>query len=208
MLTKVFTPEELVPPSWMAAADGAVMAVFNPAIQRLGDHLVMAYRIVTPDHTRHIALCRLDADWNVLPGSVSVVSAAFDFADDEARPQGWAADPRLVELGGRLFMHVNSGSQPRPNRIFLVEIDPDTLRPAGRVREVVRTGRRRDIEKNWILFEHQGEVYAVYQFAPLVILRVDLSDPDRVVCTEAWRHAWDGQAYEETWGELRGGATP
>ncbi|MGE0226832.1 MAG: polysaccharide pyruvyl transferase family protein, partial [Acetobacteraceae bacterium] len=42
----------------------------------------------------------------------------------------------------------------------------------------------------------------------LVILRVDLSDPDRVVCTEAWRHAWDGQAYEETWGELRGGATP
>lgn len=211
MRVKYFTETELVPVAWMKRGAGGTVHVFNPAILRGPDGLVMAYRVVLPDESRHIAMCRLRNDWSVIRDSVAPLSDHLAYADAPTADPGLhakPADPRLLTIRGRLYMHFNSGSRPKPNRIYLVEIDPATLLPIGKAREVTRPGPRQLVEKNWMLFEHADEVFAVYQFSPLVILRVDLSDPERVVCTDAYTHEWDSWPYEEAYGELRGGATP
>ncbi len=211
MRVKHFTEAELVPAPWQERSAGGTIHVFNPGILRGTDGLVMAYRVVLPDGSRHIAMCRLRDDWSAIPGSVVPVSDHLSYADVgsvDPAVHAHPADPRLLTIRGRLYMHFNSGSRPRPNRIYLVEIDPATLLPIGKAREVTRPGPRQLVEKNWMLFEHEDEVFAVYQFSPLVILRVDLSGPDQVVCTDAYTHEWDSWSYEEAYGELRGGATP
>lgn len=211
MIHKIFDSAELIPEPWRDAAGGITTSVFNPALLHVDGQLVMAYRVVTPDERRHIAMCRLREDWTVVEGSQSPVSDMLTYADtDDADSKFHAtpADPRLVVLGNRLYMHFNTGSTPVPNRIYLVEIDIETLTPIGLVREVVREGRRRAVEKNWIFFEHEQTIFVIYQFAPLTILLADLSDPYRIHCTEVHRHAWDSWVYEDVYGELRGGATP
>lgn len=211
MRVKHFTEAELTPVPWLDRAGGGTVHVFNPAILRGPDGLVMAYRVVLPDESRHIAMCRLRDDWSAIPGSVVPVSDHLSYADVgsvDPAVHAHPADPRLLTIRGRLYMHFNSGSRPRPNRIYLVELDAATLLPIGQAREVTRPGPRQLVEKNWMLFEHEDEVFAVYQFSPLVILRVELSGPDQVVCTDAYTHEWDSWSYEEAYGELRGGATP
>ena len=210
MRVKHFTEAELTPAHWLERAGGGTVHVFNPAILRGPDGLVMAYRVVLPDGSRHIAMCRLRDDWSVADESVTPVSDHLSYADAATADDLHAkpADPRLLTIRGRLYMHFNSGSRPKPNRIYLIEIDPATLLPIGKAREVMRPGPRQLVEKNWMLFEHGDDVFAVYQLSPLVILRVDLSDPERVVCTDAYTHQWDSWPYEEAYGELRGGATP
>ncbi|MGE0718266.1 MAG: polysaccharide pyruvyl transferase family protein [Alphaproteobacteria bacterium] len=209
MRWKVFDHRDLVPPEW--ADGGRTVNVFNNAALATADGLVMAYRVVQQSGSRHIGICRLDGDWNVVPGSVRPFSDHLAYADEGTVDDAYhlrPADARLVELQGRLYMHFNCGSQPRPNKIYLVEVDRGTLLPAGPVREVVRTGSRRTVEKNWMLFGDGDDVYAIYSWSPLVILAVDLTGADTVVCTPAFEHSWDAFAYEHAYGEIRGGATP
>ena len=216
MLLKHFTEAELVPEIWMAHAGGGAVNVFDPAILRLPDgttsaELIMAYRVVLPDGSRHIAICRLRNDWSVRAGSIVPLSDVLIYADvGSADPELHArpADPRLVLLHGRLFMHFNSGAIPEPNRIYLVELDSATLRPLAPARPVIRRGTRRNIEKNWMFFEDGEDLYVIYALSPLTILRVDLSDAKQVVCDDAFVHAWESWPYEDSYGELRGGATP
>jgi hypothetical protein len=211
LTSKVFENRELVPAAWFERAGSGQIHVFNPSILRLGRGLTMAYRVVLPDGSRHIAMCRLNDDRSVQDGSVSAFSDMLNYADSgevdadyHARP----TDPRLFDAGGRLYMHFNSGSRPTPNRIYLVAIEPNSLQPLGHAREVVRLGRRQTVEKNWLFFAHGGDVYVIYRLAPLTILRADLTGLRRVVCTDAWCHPWDSWPYEDVYGELRGGATP
>ena len=206
---KVFTQDELTPVAW--AGFGETLSIFNNSLYRHDGGLIMAYRVVTPDGRRRIATCRLREDWSVVSGSVQPFSDDLTYFDqNEADPASgsWVADPRFVTLQGRLYLHFNFGSNPRPNRIYLVEVDPVTLTPVSPAREVVRTGSRQEIEKNWIFFEHGEAVYVVYNFAPLVILHADLTDVNRVRCTPAFRHEWDAACYEGAYGQIRGGATP
>ncbi len=211
MQSRVLTNSDLVPPAWHAAAAAGVVCAFNPAIIDHGPHLLMAYRVVLADGVRRIAMCRLDHAWTVIPASVRPTSDLLTFQTETGEPatlDGWLSDPRLAWLSGRLFMHFNTGSNPRPNRMYLVEIDPATLSPAGPARIVLRDGERRAVEKNWLFFQSGDDVYTVYQMGPVSILKVDLSHPHRVMCTQAFRHEWDVEAYVGTYGELRGGASP
>ncbi|WP_439595642.1 polysaccharide pyruvyl transferase family protein [Falsiroseomonas sp.] len=204
----LFESRALVPDAWWDATDPPY--VFNNAIHRHGADLVMATRVATEAEKR-IALCRLDAAYRPIPGSAIPFSDYLTYADVGLVPPGnheRPADPRFVSLGDRLFLHFNSGSRPLPNRIYLVELDPATLLPLGPARELVKDGPRRDVEKNWILFAHGADLYAIYSFAPLVILKVALDQPDRIPCTAAFRHEWDASAYQHTYGELRGGTPP
>ena len=206
---KIFAQEELTPAAWDRA--GQILHIFNNALHRHEGGLVMAYRVVTPDGRRHIATCRLHDDWRVFSGSVQPFSDHLVYtAPSEAGPgrPDWVADPRFVTLQGRLYLHFNTGSNPTPNRIFLVEVDPVTLSPAGPAREIVLSGSRQDVEKNWMLFGHGDAVYVVYSFAPLVILQADLTSTDYVRCSTAFRHDWDSACYEDSYGQIRGGATP
>ena len=211
MECKVFHSPHLIPLNWQEVAGNGEVWVFNPAIMRVNGDLLMAYRVVLADGRRRVAMCRLRDDWTVISGSLVAFSDVIRFADagmvDDAY-HDWIADPRLVQLGGRLYLHVNSGSLPAPNKIYLIEVDPNRLLPVGLAREVTQTGDRYSIEKNWLFFEHAGEPYVIYRFSPLEILSADLSDPHEVRCTPIFRHTWDSFAYTQAYGELRGGATP
>jgi predicted GH43/DUF377 family glycosyl hydrolase len=204
----IFRDEDLTPADWAGGIDERF--VFNNAIHRHAGHLVMATRIVTAGQ-RRITLSRLDEGFRVVPGSATAFSDHLSFADEGQADPGFhaaPADPRLFSVGARLFLHFNCGYRPVPNKIYLVEVDPRTLLPIGKAREVVREGPRRLVEKNWTFFAHAEEVFAVYCFAPLEILRVDLAQPERVTCTPAFRHEWDVAGYTHGYGEIRGGATP
>ena len=205
----IFAQDELTPAAW--GSPGQIPHIFNNALHRHEGALVMAYRVVTSDGRRHIATCRLHEDWTVVPGSVQPFSDHLVYAPASEAGHGrpdWVADPRFVTLQGRLYLHFNTGSIPTPNRIFLVKVDPVTLRPAGPARELVRGGSRQEVEKNWMLFGHGDAVYVIYSFAPLVILRADMTDAEYVRCSPAFRHDWDSACYEDSYGQIRGGATP
>ncbi|MBE2240333.1 MAG: hypothetical protein IAE81_21280, partial [Caldilineaceae bacterium] len=63
-------------------------------------------------------------------------------------------------------------------------------------------------EKNWLLFEHDGELFAIYQVDPHIILRVDLAGVGPVRCWPVFRTDWDTTVYTRRYGVLRGGTPP
>lgn len=193
------------------AAGGGTGGIGHPSIAYAGDTRVMAYGISTAAAGHHIALCRLDAEWNVVPGSVVTVSDTLRFAPATGAadpPPGAFSAPRLVRLNDHLHLTFETRESGDRNRIFIVAIAEETLQPTGMAREVVRSDRRRDIERGWCFFQHDGVVYVICDIEPLTILKADFSDPERVVCEPFARHAWDAAAYTDTYGELSGGTTP
>jgi predicted GH43/DUF377 family glycosyl hydrolase len=59
---------------------------------------------------------------------------------------------------------------------------------------------RREWEKNWVCFEHDDDLYAVYWSAPHTIIRINENRAERAY-ESAWSPPW-------TWGEMRGGCSP
>lgn len=157
----------LLPRAWQSL-EGPVYA-FNPAIATTTSGLLLAYRLCFADGTRRIALCRLDAQLSPVSGS----PVPFSDLVLEENPQisSWFADPRLVTIGGTLYVYWNSGVDVRGNRQYLVAISPDTLRPLGRAFDLVLDGPARNIEKNWTFFE-AGGLYCLYSAAPFRVLQV------------------------------------
>jgi hypothetical protein len=200
--TKIFQIRDLVPERWFDGSQGDKVCAFNPAIAVFREERLMAYRIVGPDRRRRIAVCRLDVRWNIKLGSRVLLS------DHLLEAGGWHADPRFCVFGNRLFLHFNDGFR-RPNRISLVELDPDTLVPKGPARPLLLDVLRRDIEKNWMLFDYEGMLLAVYTISPHVILRVFPDDRHEAVpCTRIYENDWEPSAYSSRFGALRGGAPP
>ncbi|MEO8259741.1 MAG: hypothetical protein ABI868_20515 [Acidobacteriota bacterium] len=201
----VYQNEELLPSSWRQTVRPGDAYVFNPSITRYRDSLLLAYRVVLPDRRRRLALCRLDSAMHVVPGSVVPLSDHLDGAGD------WHADPRFCLYDDRLLVHFNSGLPHRgANDIFVVEIDPGSLHPSGAARQLVLPGRQ-TIEKNWMLFEHDADMYAVYGIAPHIVLRLDLGVPGQtgpIECRRVHQVTWDASAYADRYGELRGGTPP
>ncbi|CAN5476031.1 hypothetical protein BH10CHL1_BH10CHL1_39650 [soil metagenome] len=161
----------------------------------------MAYRVVTPDRRRLLALCRLTSAMQIVPGSVVPFSDSIQAGGD------WHADARFCIFRDRLFIHYNDGYR-KPNHIYLVEVDPDTLAARGPARVLVLDGPQRAVEKNWMLFAHDDELWAIYSICPHVVLRLSWGEVGSVVCQRAYQHAWDATAYALPFGELRGGAPP
>jgi len=203
-MIQLFDETALTPNAWV---DDAMTPchLFNPAITRFQDQLLLIYRVVTPDGRRRLAMCRLTDDHQVVPGSVTPFSDFLHGGGD------WHADGRFCTLGDRLFVHYNDGGlrgRLGVNQIYLVEIDPVRLIPQGPPRPLLLTGPRQPVEKNWLLFEHDGELWAIYTIAPHVVLHVTLGDDGPVLCRPVYQHDWDVQSYTRRYGQLRGGAPP
>ena len=201
----IFPAEVLLPPQWLCTQPSDRFAAYNPAIVRFDGRLLMAYRVDSSRRgamRRRIGLCQLDEPWQIIPGSVSPLSDTIHNGGD------LHYDPRFLVYRDRLFIHYNNNFQTRPNRIFLVELDPDTLATKAPARPLALDGPRRDIEKNWMLFEHEGELLAVYTIAPHVILRAELTGTGPVVCHPVYQTDWAVSAYTALWGEPCGGAPP
>lgn len=200
-----FCERALLPPQWLGDRSPDDFRVYNPAIVRFAGRLLMAYRVDSGRRKttqRRIALCQLDAALQVIPASVVALSDTIPGSD--ARHY----DPRFLVYRGQLFIHYNNNFATIPNQISLVELDPDTLEARTPARPLHWDGPRQAIEKNWMLFEHEGELLAIYQIAPHVVLRADLAGSGSILCKTAYKTDWDVAAYAARFGAPRGGAPP
>lgn len=202
--TRCYDLATVLPHAWRARAAAEGLRIFNPAIVHFRDRLLMAYR-VDFGYDRPIrvacALCALDQHWQVVPGSVAPLSDTFDDGGNHY-------DPRFLVYQDRLFVHYNNNWDSLPNHIFLVEIDADTGQARSAPRPVALEGPRQPIEKNWMFFEHEGELLAIYQITPHVILRAEMRDSGPVHCRPIHRVNWDASSYAGRYGQLRGGTPP
>lgn len=210
-MTIVFRGDELVPEAWRRERMQRVRT-FNPGIVRDADGWVMAYRVVgEPDLHRRIALCRLDERFRVVPGSALPVSDWIVFDTGTAYPAqatSWFADPRLYLWDGRLYLYWNSGWHEPRNEQFLVELDRRTWRPLTPARELRLEGTRQKLEKNWVLFQHGSEHFAIYSVNPYHVLRFSPNGEGPVVFTTVGTPCAHDHGYARSHGGLRGGTPP
>lgn len=199
-LLRVFHNRDLVPAVWAAERPVEQFFVTNPAIQQVDGQWLMAYKVVTPYYgIERFAICRLDAQLDVVHGSVVPLSDTIPNITTQV------GDPRLVVYGGRLWVlycHFRL-----PSLLYLVELDAGTLAARGHARPLLLDDRQWQ-EKNWMLFEHDGELWAVYTVSPHVVLHLDLQQEDSIRCRRIYTTDWDVSAYARYYGELRGGSSP
>lgn len=201
-----FHADQLLPVQWSSELRQTDdLSVYNPAIVRFRDRLLMAYR-VDFGHEKPFrvasAICALDERLQVVPGSVVALSDTID---------GGVAnhyDARFLVYQDRLFVHYNNDWNTAPNQIFLVELDPDTLQARSPAQSLELEGPRQPCEKNWLLFDHDGDLYAIYQVDPHIVLRLDPTGTGPVRCRPVYRTEWDTLAYTRRFGALRGGTPP
>lgn len=198
-----FENAQLLPTAW-SHAPVAQCYFFNPAITQFCAQIIMCYRVVTPDGQRRLALCRLTPDFQVVPAS------AVPFSDFIQNGGDWHADGRFCTFQDRLFLHYNDGARRgrTANHIYLVEVDPDQLVPLGQARELVVDGTRQPVEKNWMLFAHADDLWAIYSIAPHVVLKVTLAGAGPILCRRTYEQQWDVAPYTRRYGQLRGSTPP
>jgi len=219
---RLFRSRDLVPGVWKSqlreAAEGVSsrsgaprFRVFNPTLVAIDNGYAMAYRVVDEhSNIRRLATCRLSKALKIVKNTITPLSDVVDFAGKgelNERALTWHADPRYFRLGGKIYMLWNDGANKPENHQFLQEMSEDGLRPVGPAREVVTDLERRSVEKNWMFFENDKGVWAIYAIAPHQVLSVDLSDPDVVMCRKASESPWDSE-YNQFYGVLRGSAQP
>lgn len=211
-MLRVFASHELLPAEWRSLYEPAVTRTFNPGLLRDDAGWLLAYRVVgEPDQKRRIALCRLTDDFAVVPGSAVPFSDWIRFEQPELYPPQattWFADPRLYRLQGRWFIYWNSGWHEPRNAQFLQEFDPVSLRPVGSPREMTLWGARQKLEKNWALFEHNGEVLAVYSVNPHRVLTASLAGGGPIEFADVGQPLAHSGGYAKANGGLRGGSPP
>lgn len=198
---QVWSADDLLPAPWRGLARPDACYFFNPSIASHRGERLMAYRVVLPDQRRRIAVCRLDPAGRIEPGSTLALSDLLVDAGD------WHADPRFCVFGERLLLHFNNGART-PNDIFLVELDPGTLHPMAPCRTLLLDHRRNTVEKNWMFFEHAGELYTVYSIAPHRVHRVRLDAPGPIRCESAHMTTWHDAPYTARFGSPRGSTPP
>ena len=196
----IFGEAELMPPTWLQDPTKPYY-LFNPAVVRFRDQILMTYRVVTADGRRRLAICRLNETMQVVPGTV------VPFSDSIVDGGDWYADARFCSFRDRLYLHYNDGYR-EPNHIYLVEVDPVSLTACRPARELHLEGARRLVEKNWMLFAHDDALWAVYSICPQVILQLTLPEAGPVLCRRVYQQDWDTTAYTAQFGELRGGTPP
>jgi hypothetical protein len=200
--TVFLSSEDLAPPAW-SGGDPQSCLVFNAAVVRFKNRLLLAYRVAPRDRRRRIAVCALDPQ--SLTARRETVVPLSDYIPEGSH---WQGDPRFFVFNERLFLHYNTGEVSLPNQIYLVELDADDLRPISRARSLELDGPRQPSEKNWLLFEHDGRVHAVYYPAPQIILTVDWKSGGALSCRRAFRTDWDASSYISKYGTPHGGAPP
>lgn len=165
---------------------------FNAGLIRHRGRLLMAYRDGWAGSNVHVA--ELTEDYTVVRSTKINLS--------HPRAAGGREDPRLFTLGGRLhvaFIGVErAGQRIRTSQLY-ARLGDDL--DVGEVFYPELAGRQEPMEKNWSMFDHNGELLAVYTTGPRhVVVRIDGDRAERVADTPVTL-PWAG-------GVLRGGAPP
>lgn len=204
---RVINQHDLIPTEWLRVQPIEQFYVFNPAVISYHSRRLMAYRV---DFGRHktmqtrvaCAICMLDKEWRVVAGSVVALSDSIVQGGENHY------DPRFLIFRDRLYIHYNNNWDSAPNQIFLVELDADSLQARSAARPLLLDGPRQKIEKNWMLFDHEGDLFAIYQIAPHIILRLDFGGHGPVLCKPEYISKWDTTIYARHFGTPRGGTPP
>lgn len=102
-------------------------------------------------------------------------------------------DPRLFIYNDDLYLSYTDGYQ-----MAQAKIDPQTLQAVESF-YITKPDKQRT-EKNWIFFEHDKELYSVYNTCPHEIFKMDGANWEKVY-SEEWKSGWRH-------GIIRGGTSP
>lgn len=170
-------------------APGAGGWRFNAGLIRYQDRLLMAYRTGWAGAQVHVA--ELAADYR--PGPSTTLNLFFPGRANYGRE-----DPRLLVHNDRLHLsYIGVSGKNGPTHQMYARLNDDLS--VERIHYLHLPGRQK-WEKNWSMFSHDGELYAVYQCSPHTVVRLD-GDRAEVVSVVDWAPTWSG-------GFLRGGAPP
>lgn len=183
---------------------------FNPTLVRWNGRLLMCFRelIETQKILSSQIVCSADSRLGLV------------FLDEEFNPSGdvqlldlcpegtisRADDPRLVMVGGRLFLIYSDNNDPEVSqggfRVYVIELTFN-----GREFEIEQQEKMSQFqnelawrrEKNWTPFEYGGSLLLIYSVSPHKVLYPLLGLETCVTVANTWPELfW-------TWGELRGG---
>jgi predicted GH43/DUF377 family glycosyl hydrolase len=165
---------------------------FNPSILADGDGYLFAFRNRWLESD--VVVGRLDVGFRPI-GAASRLALEHPDADRSRE------DPRLFRFRSRPHLaftgHKHGERSPSHNQLY-ARLSADGM-AAEEVFAPHYPGRQR-WEKNWSFFEHGGEFYAVYSFAPCRVLRVAGAAAALAFETPT-ASIWRG-------GEIRGGPPP
>lgn len=176
---------------------------FNPSIIQWDGSLLLSFRIYGAKRSTHgIGLIRLDQDCNIL-GEPQILSIPFE--DDYCHMK--RQDPRLIELGGHLYMvynnHLKTVTDREIRRMFAAEIQFDGEQFFVEKSDIFLNFEGEMLtrtEKNWVPFEYDGSLLFAYSINPHRILRPIFGTSNcESVATSQITTDWN-------WGALRGGS--
>ncbi len=165
---------------------------YNPSIIRHNGRLLMAYRYHPGNNlSTRLAMAEFDGRWNVVKNMEIETPGAGQSTED----------PRLFTFQGQLWMSWVDADFPSPAPTAVVKI--------GRVEQISATWNIADarqldygtnngssIEKNWLFWEHDGELVCLWK----VVLDKQLVHYDG--------RQWPSPAPHWPYGEIRGGTSP
>jgi predicted GH43/DUF377 family glycosyl hydrolase len=166
---------------------------FNCAICEWAGYYVFAYRIEhEPVNTKtRVAICKLGPDLQPIFESNRVLDLPTIYG-------GYIAeDPRLVQLRGRLYCnYTDRGS-------MALALISDMLTVAAG--NYISYDRQSSVEKNWGIFEHENELFAVHTINPHRVLQLNI---DFVKGHSAHLRFECPYSCKWVWGIPRGGSPP
>ncbi|MCP4397976.1 MAG: PqqD family protein [bacterium] len=140
--------------------------VFNPSFFENGDVRIFAFRAIPDKSGELVSFVSVE---DISGRTVNRISP--DLYEGIKAPR--LIDPKVFTVGNEVYLTFNSGWVPAGNDIFVMKIIPTI----GTPKKVIYGARQRQ-ERNWGFFSEGGEIYAIYQIAPLVILKLERESSD------------------------------
>lgn len=173
------------------------ICIFNPTIYFSGNKPKLLMRYVSIDGKKR-QLCQynlsnLDNNKTI----VNVINKELFLISFNKYP--WIADPRSHTYKNKNYFTFNTGHSESPNKFLYFDSKNDPY-------EIYTNFKRRNIEKNWILFEHQKKELAIYSHSPkLDIVKLNLHNKKKYA-SQYKSFNYNNFFWEKKYGEIRGGA--
>ena len=171
--------------------------ISNPTLLTNDQDLNLIAKSISSSGDRDLCFIYLDHNLSTAVASPQPLNVGSDIA--------WKADPRSFNFRGDAYISYNSGHSEFPNNIYVQGLTRDGL-PMGQSYKVIKDDRR-PIEKNWLFFEYDSQLFCIYQFSPFIVLRCEIDHQKRhIYCRPYSEH--NVSIPTDVYGEIRGGAGP
>ncbi len=180
----------------------------NPALIHFEDHYLMVFRYDKPvglsvkkiwkKTSPYLGIVELDKNFQPI-----APFQQLNTREDRPEVTMQAEDPRLIDLGEKVFLIFNDikeGTKFGNRWMYIAEIKRKKKAfTLGKIHHIKPPNRPARVEKNWMPFIYKDELYMVYQPSPHEVFKVNPEDGkvEKLFITEADFH-WP-------LGEVRGG---